>query len=191
MKNTFAFLAIIFAACLSGCTDPNPYKTEIQCKQSLCTQEQCYVWSSELNRCGTAEALKKEENRLKRIARQAEKKDSAKVVLPKAKQDSLAKIEKKEKNIKAEIKALKKAADSLRVADSISGSSLSATAYLKDKFESEKNALDKKYKALMDSVEQLNLVNHKQISAIQWIEYNKRKQKNRLDYLEKKKKAIH
>lgn len=191
MKKTFAFLAIIFAVSLAGCTDANPYKTETQCKQSLCTQEHCYVWSSELNRCGTAEALKKEEKRLKRIAKQAETKDSAKVVLPKAKQDSLFKIEKKEKSIKKEIKALKKVADSLRTIDSISGKNLLATTYLKDKLEAEKKALENKYKALMDSVEELNLVNHKPISAVQWVEYNKRKKKNRVDYLEKKKKSIH
>lgn len=191
MKKAFTMLTIIFVACLAGCTDSNPYKTELQCKQSLCTQEHCYVWSSELNRCGTAEALKKEENRLKRIAKQAEKKDSATVVLPKAKQDSLAKIERKEKSIKTEIKALKIVADSLRMADSISGKSLLATAYLKDNLEAEKQALDKKYKALMDSVEVLNLVNHKQISAVQWVEYNKRKNKAKLESIEKRKKAIH
>ena len=66
--------------------------TEAECSQTLCTKEHCYVWSAELNRCGTAEALKKEEARLKKIAKAAENKDSAKVVLPKAVRDSLATI---------------------------------------------------------------------------------------------------
>jgi len=181
-------VSMTFALCLGivACKDSAP-KNEAECTQSLCTKEHCFVWSAELNRCGTADALKKEEARLKKIAKSAENKDTAKVAVPKAVRDSIAKIEKKENAIKAEMKSLKKTADSLRLADSVSGSALSAAAYLKAKMNAEKEAVEKKYKNLMDSVEVLNLVNHKQVSAVQWIEYNKRKKKARLDNLEKKK----
>ena len=127
------------------------------------------------------------ENRMKKIARLAEKNGTTKVVFSKAKQDSLAKVEKKEIAIRREINELKKLADSLHTADSLSGNQLSAEKYLKGKLEAEKQTLDAKYKTLMDSVEVLNLVNHKQITAVQWIEYNKRKKKTRLENLEKKK----
>ena len=181
-----AAIAIMFA----GCKEPNTYTTKAQCEQSLCTKKHCYVWSTELNRCGTAEALKKEEARQKKLAKSAEQKDSTKTVLPKAIRDSIAKIEKKEKSIRSEIKELKKVADSLHVADSLAGTNLAAAAYLKSRLEADKRALDSKYNALMDSVEVLNLVNHKPITAVQWIDYNKRKKKSSLDYLEKKKEKI-
>lgn len=187
MKKALFLTIMTFTVLLAGCFDSNDSMTEIQCKQSLCTQEHCYIWSSELNRCGTAEALKKEENRMKKIARLAEKNGTTKVVFSKAKQDSLAKVEKKEIAIRREINELKKLADSLHTADSLSGNQLSAEKYLKGKLEAEKQTLDAKYKTLMDSVEVLNLVNHKQITAVQWIEYNKRKKKTRLENLEKKK----
>lgn len=190
MKSIHTFVAFALLLLFTGCTETSTYTTEAQCKQSLCTKEHCYVWSTELNRCGTAEALKKEEARVKKMAKQAEQKDSAKAVLPKAIRDSIAKIDKKEKSIKAEIKNLKAIADSLRIADSVSGTQVSATAYLKSKLEAEKEKLNRKYKALMDSVEVLNLVNHKQITAVQWIEYNKRKKKSSLDHLEKRKEKI-
>lgn len=191
MKKTYFIAIIALGVWLTGCTETNNYNTEAQCKQSLCTKEHCYVWSAELNRCGTADALKKEEARLKRIAKSAEGKDSVKVVVPKAIRDSIAKIEKKEKSIRVEIKELKRIADSLRVADSLSGTTVSATAYLKAKMNAEKEAVEAKYKALMDSVEVLNLVNHKPITAAQWIDYNKRKKKTKLEHLEKKKERIH
>ena len=54
--------------------------TEDQCVRSLCTKDQCLVWSATLNRCGTADALKKKKARLKKMTEKAEKKDSAKVV---------------------------------------------------------------------------------------------------------------
>lgn len=186
MKKTL--IPIIIAASLGiiACKDSVPM-TEAECTQSLCTKEQCFVWSAELNRCGTADALKKEEARLKKIAKAAEGKDSVKVTIPKTIRDSIAKIEKKEKAIRTEIKSLKNTADSLRLVDSVSGSTLSAAAYLKVKMNAEKDAVEKKYKNLMDSVEVLNLVNHKQVSAVQWIEYNKRKKKTRLEIFEKKK----
>jgi hypothetical protein len=44
----------------------------------LCTKDQCLIWSATLNRCGTADALKKEEARLKKMTEKAEKKDSKK-----------------------------------------------------------------------------------------------------------------
>ena len=91
-----------------------------------------------------------------------------------------------DKKIKAEIRGLNKIADSLHVADSLSGKPLLATVYLKDKLNKEKSALDAKYKILMDSVEVLNLVNHKPITAVQWIKYHKIQKKNRLEKLEKK-----
>ena len=159
--------------------------TEAECSKTLCTKEHCYVWSAELNRCGTAEALKKEEARLKKIAKAAENKDSAKVVLPKAVRDSLAKIEKKQKTIKYEIHELKKDIDSIRVVDSTNGTSLMAATYLKNKLDMEKEKLNTKYKTMMDSVEMLNLINRKPITAVQWLEYNKRKKKAKLDRLEK------
>lgn len=181
-------VSMMLALCLGivACKESSP-KTEAECTQSLCTKEHCYVWSAELNRCGTADALKKEEARLKKIAKAAEGKDSVKVSIPKTVRDSIAKIEKREKTIRAEMKYLKNTVDSLRQADSVSGSTLSAVAYLKAKMNAEKDAVEKKYKNLMDSVEVLNLVNHKQVSAVQWIEYNKRKKKARLENLEKKK----
>ena len=190
MKHNHLIILAAIGIIFTGCKEPNTYTTKAQCEQSMCTKEHCYVWSAELNRCGTAEALKKEEARVKKMAKQAEQKDSAKAVLPKAIRDSIAKIDKKEKSIKAEIKNLKTIADSLRIADSVSGTQVSATAYLKSKLEAEKENLNRKYKALMDSVEVLNLVNHKQITAVQWIEYNKRKKKSSLDHLEKKKEKI-
>jgi len=159
--------------------------TAAECSQTLCTKEHCYVWSAELNRCGTAEALKKEEARLKKIAKAAENKDSAKVVLPKAVRDSLAKIEKKQKTIKYEIHELKKDIDSIRVVDSTNGTSLMAATYLKNKLDMEKEKLNAKYKTMMDSIEMLNLINRKPITAVQWLEYNKRKKKAKLDRLEK------
>ena len=190
MKSPYLIVLAVIGVIFSGCKESNVYMTKVQCEQSLCTKEHCYVWSNELNRCGTAEALKKEEARLKEIARQSEQRDSAKVVLPKVVRDSIAKIEKKEKAIRSEIKELKKAADSLRVADSLAGTNLTAAAYLKSKLEADKRALNSKYKALMDSIEVLNLVNHKSIAAVQWIEYNKRKKKVSLEHLEKKKEKV-
>ena len=187
MKKIYLTLVAVLCFLFAGCTESNLYTTEAQCRQSLCTKEQCYVWSTELNRCGTADALKKEEARLKKIAKAAEGNDSVKVSIPKTVRDSIAKIEKREKTIRAEMKYLKNIADSLRQADSVSGSALSAAAYLKAKMNAEKEAVEKKYKNFMDSVEVLNLVNHKQVSAVQWIEYNKRKKKTRLEILEKKK----
>lgn len=187
MKRIFLFSIVAAGLWFAGCNDAGKYTTEAECKQTLCTQEHCYVWSAELNRCGTADALRKEENRLKKKLMRAEKKDSAKVVLPKSVQDSLAKIDKRKSKLKKEIKDLRKEADSLQVVDSIAGNHLLASAYLKAKLEAEKVALDKKYKALMDSVEILNLVNRKQITALQWLEYNKRIKKSKLDKLEPKK----
>jgi len=190
MRKTIIPVIIVVSLGLVACKEGTP-RTEAECTQSLCTKERCFVWSAELNRCGTADALKKEEARLKRIAKSAEGKDSVKVVVPKAIRDSIAKIEKKEKSIRVEIKEMKRIADSLRVADSLSGTAVSATAYLKAKMNAEKEAVDAKYKALMDSVEVLNLVNHKPITAAQWIDYNKRKKKTKLEHLEKKKERIH
>lgn len=178
---------IVICAWIVGCSESNNYVTEAQCSQSLCTQEHCFVWSSELQRCGTAEALKKEEIRVRKKAKQSERSDSTKKILPKALRDSLAKIERKEKVIKSEIKSLKIKADSLRVVDSVSGNSLLATVYLKNQLDAEKKALEAKYKTLMDSVEILNLVNHKPITALQWVEYNKRQKKKKLESLEKRK----
>ena len=187
MKRIFLFSIVAANLWFAGCNEASNYTTEAECLQTLCSQEHCYVWSAELNRCGTADALKKEETRLKKKMMRVGKNDSEKVVIPKSVQDSLAKIEKKKKKLKQEIKELKKEADSLQVVDSIAGKSLSASAYLKAKLEAEKVSLDKEYKALMDSVEILNLVNHKQITAVQWIEYNKRNVKKKLDKLESKK----
>lgn len=191
MKKNYLSIIAVLGFLLAGCTESNLYTTQAQCEQTLCTKDQCYVWSVELNRCGTADALKKEEARQKRIAKRAEQKDSAKVEMPKAVRDSVAKIEKRAKAIRSEIHGLKKAADSLRVVDSLSGAKLSASAYLKNKLDVEKAALDAKYKADADSVEVLNLVNHKPITAIQWIEYNKKKKKAKLDYLEKKEPKVY
>ncbi len=184
IKTIVAFALVLL---FTGCTESNVYTNEAQCKQSLCTKEHCYVWSAELNRCGTSEALKKEELRLKKIAKQTEQMDSVKAVLPKPVRDSIAKIEKKEKAIRSEINDLKKIVDSLRVADSLAGTNLTAAAYLKSKLNADKRALELKYKSLMDSVEVLNLVNHKPITAVQWIDYNKRKKKAKLEQLERKK----
>lgn len=186
MKDIF-FLTITIACCLGVIACKDVPATEAECTQTLCTKEQCYVWSVELNRCGTADALKKEEARLKKIAKAAEHKDSAKVVMPKAVRDSIAKIEKRQKTLKSEIHELKKSIDSLRVADSANGKNLMAETYLKNKLEQEKEKLNTKYKAMMDSVEMLNLVNRKPITAVQWLEYNKRKKKAKYDQLEKKK----
>ena len=160
--------------------------TEDQCVRSLCTKDQCLVWSATLNRCGTADALKKEEARLKRMTEKVEKKDSAKVEIPKALRDSIAKINKMKKNVLSEIGVLKKNIDSLRVADSLSGKTLSAEAYLKIKLEEQKKALDVKYKAMQDSITVLNLVNRKPITAVQWLEYNKKKKSTRVEQLDKK-----
>ena len=160
--------------------------TEDQCVRSLCTKDQCLVWSATLNRCGTADALRKEEARLKKIAEKLEKKDSAKVEVPKALRDSIAKINKAKKNILSEIGVLKKNIDSLRVADSLSGKTLSAEAYLKNKLEEQKKALDVKYKALQDSINVLSLVNRKPITAVQWLDYNKKKKSTKVEQLDKK-----
>lgn len=172
---------------LIGCTDSNLYITESQCKQTLCTKDQCLVWSTELNRCGTADALKKEEARLKKNTRQTEQKDSTKAILPKDIRDSLAKIEKRMKSVRSEIRDLTKIGDSLRIADSLSGLSIPASVYLKNKLNAEKAALDAKYKVFADSIEVLNLVNRKPITAIQWVEYNKKKKKHKLEKLDQKK----
>lgn len=180
-------ILIMMLSCLGIIACKDVPVTEAECMQTLCTKEQCYVWSVELNRCGTADALKKEEARLKKIAKAAEHKDSAKVAVPKAVRDSIAKIEKRQKALKSEIYELKKSIDSLRVADSANGKNLMAEAYLKNKLEQEKEKLNIKYKAMMDSVEMLNLVNRKPITAVQWLEYNKRKKKAKYDQLEKKK----
>ena len=179
-------LVILIASCVGivACKGGYP-KTEAECVQSLCTKEHCYVWSAELNRCGTADALKKEEVRLKKIRKSSEGKDSAKVMLPKTARDSLAKIEKKQKIIKYEIHELKKNIDSVRVVDSANGTNLMAVTYLKNKLDQEKEKLNVKYKAMMDSVETLNLINRKPITAVQWLEYNKRKKKAKLDQLGK------
>ncbi len=185
MKKTAIVLAMLGIS-LIGCLKQEVPTTQAQCEQTLCKKDNCLVWSTELNRCGTSDALKKEEARLKKIARKANQKDSVKAEVPKSVRDSLAKIEKKVKKIKTEIRDLNKIADSLQVADSLSGKPLLATAYLKDELNKEKAALDIKYKALMDSVEVLNLVNHKPITAVQWIKYNKIQKKNRLEKLEKK-----
>ena len=185
MKKLLFVLAVL-CLCIVGCSKQEVPTTQAQCEQTLCKKDNCLVWSVELNRCGTSEALGKEEDRLKEIARKASQKDSAKAEVPKSVRDSLAKIESKVKKIKAEIRGLNKIADSLHVADSLSGKPLLATAYLKDKLNKEKAALDVKYKILMDSVEVLNLVNHKPITAVQWIKYNKIQKKNRLEKLEKK-----
>lgn len=190
MKKIFLPFLMAFGLCWVGCNNSNEFMTEEQCVNSLCTKDQCLVWSAVLNRCGTADALKKEETRLKKIAERAEKKDSAKVELPKALRDSLAKINKSKKNLLSEIGVLKKNIDSLRVADSLSGKPLSAEAYLKSKLEAQKEALNAKYKALMDSVNVLNLVNRKPITAIQWLEYNKRKKSAKIEQLDKKAQKI-
>lgn len=180
--------AILFAGILlAGCEKDEAPMTEAQCKQTLCTKDNCYVWSAELNRCGTADALKKEEDRLKKLAKKAEKKADEKAPLPKATRDSLAKLDKKEKAILKDMKALNKTIDSLIAADSASGKPLSAAAYLKAKQEAEKAAITQKYKALMDSVELLNLVNRKPITAVQWVEYNRHKKNVKLEKLERKK----
>lgn len=180
--------AILFAGILlAGCEKDEAPMTEAQCKQTLCTKDNCYVWSAELNRCGTADALKKEEDRLKKLAKKAEKKADEKAPLPKATRDSLAKLDKKEKSILKDMKALNKTIDSLIAADSASGKPLSAAAYLKAKQEAEKAAITQKYKALMDSVELLNLVNRKPITAVQWVEYNRHKKNVKLEKLERKK----
>ena len=184
MKRIHVLGLIALSLGITACKDVPV--TEAECTQTLCTKEHCYVWSAELNRCGTADALKKEEARLKKIAKAAERKDSAKVVMPKSVRDSIAKIEKKQKALKSEIHELKKDIDSLHVEDSANGKNLMAEAYLRNKLEQEKEKLNTKYKALMDSVEMLNLVNRKPITAVQWLEYNKRKKKAKLDRLEKK-----
>ena len=180
-------MPIMVLSCLGIIACNDVPVTEAECIQTLCTTEHCYVWSAKLNRCGTADALKKEEARLKKIAKAAESKDSAKVAAPKAVRDSIAKIEKRQKALKSEMRELKKCIDSLRVVDSANGTSLMAETYLKNKLNLEKEKLNAKYKAMMDSVEMLNLVNRKPITAVQWLEYNKRKKKAKVDQLEKKK----
>ena len=180
-------IPIMVVSCMGIIACKDVPVTEAECTRTLCTKEHCYVWSAELNRCGTADALKKEEARLKKIAKAAEHKDSAKVAVPKAVRDSIAKIERRQKALKSEIHELKKGIDSLRVVDSANGTSLMAEAYLKNKLDQEKEKLNAKYKAMMDSVEMLNLVNRKSITAVQWLEYNKRKKKAKFDQLEKKK----
>ena len=186
MKKIFLPCLVALSLCWVGCNKTEEFMTEDQCVRSLCTKDQCLVWSATLNRCGTADALKKEEARLKKMTEKAEKKDSAKVEIPKALRDSIAQINKTKKNVLSEIGVLKKNIDSLRVADSLSGKTLSAEAYLKNKLEEQKRALDVKYKALQDSITVLNLVNHKPITAVQWLEYNKKKKSTRVEQLDKK-----
>ena len=190
MKKRLIPLIALLSMCWVGCNKTEEPMTEAQCVSTICTKDQCLVWSATLNRCGTAEALKKEEARLKKITERAERKDSAKAELPKALRDSLSKINKSKKNLVADIGVLKKNIDSLRVADSTSGKTLSAEAYLKNKLEEKKKALDLKYKALLDSVNVLNLVNRKPISAVQWLEYNKHKKSTKLEQLDKKAQKI-
>jgi hypothetical protein len=186
MKKVFIPFFVALSICWVGCNKTEEVMTEDQCVRSLCTKDQCLVWSATLNRCGTADALKKEEARLKRMTEKVEKKDSAKVEIPKALRDSIAKINKMKKNVLSEIGVLNKKIDSLRVADSLSGKTLSAEAYLKNKLDEQKKALDVKYKALLDSVSVLNLVNRKPITAVQWMEYNKKKKSTRVEQLDKK-----
>lgn len=186
MKKIFIPIFMALSICWVGCNKTEEFMTEEQCVRSLCTKDQCLIWSATLNRCGTADALKKEEVRLKKISEKAEKKDSVKVEIPKAVRDSIAKINKAKKNVLSEIGVLKKNIDSLRVADSLSGKTLSAEAYLKTKLEEQKKALDVKYKALQDSINVLNLVNHKPITAVQWLEYNKKKKSTKVEQLDKK-----
>lgn len=190
MKKIFIPFAMAFCFCCVGCDKSNEFMTEDQCVRSLCTKEQCLVWSATLNRCGTADALKKEEARLKKITERTEKKDSAKVELSKELRDSLAAINRNKKKLTTEIGVLKKNIESLQAADSVSGKPLSAEAYLKSRLEEQKETLNAKYKALMDSVNVLNLVNHKPITAIQWLEYNKRKKSAKIEQLDKKAKKI-
>jgi chromosome segregation ATPase len=191
MKKSFIPLVFALGFCWVGCNQTEEQAaeqpmTQEQCVQTLCTKDQCFIWSEKLNRCGTADALKKEENRLKKLAERAEKKDSAKAELPKAVRDSLSKINKKKKNLTNEIDVLNKNIDSLRVADSLSKKTLTAEAYLKGKLDEQKKALDAKYAALIDSVKILNLVNRKPITAVQWLEYNKRKKSTKIEQLDKK-----
>ena len=195
MKKTFIPFVFALGLCWVGCNNTEEQvadnnMTEEQCVRTLCTKDQCFVWSATLNRCGTADALKQEEKRLKKLAERAEKKDTAKAEMPKALRDSLSKINKKKKNLEKEIGVLKSNIDSLLVADSISKKPLSAEAYLKSKLDEQKKALDAKYAALMDSVKILNLVNRKPITAVQWLEYNKHKKSTKLEKLEQKAQKI-
>ena len=195
MKKSFIPLVFALGLCWVGCNNTEEQladnnMTEEQCVRTLCTKDQCFVWSATLNRCGTADALKQEEKRLKKRAERAEKKEAPKAEMPKALRDSLSKINKKKKNLEKEIGVLKKNIDSLLVADSISKKPLSAEAYLKSKLDEQKKALDAKYAALIDSVKILNLVNRKPITAVQWLEYNKHKKSTKLEKLDLKAEKI-
>lgn len=195
MKKSFIPLVLALGFCWVGCNQTEEEvaekpMTKEQCVQTLCTKDRCFIWSEKLNRCGTADALKKEENRLKKLTERAEKKDSAKPEMSKALRDSLSKINKKKNHLTSEIDVLKKNIDSLLVADSLSKKPLTAEAYLKSKLDEQKKALDAKYAALMDSVKILNLVNRKPITAVQWLEYNKHKKSTKLEALDRKAEKI-